>query len=799
MPIELATGYVSIVPSAQGMKGQLATVMNGPSKAAGVDAGKQMGVGLTSGIKGALASIKKDAASLKVGIAGAALVGIGVGIERALKSSTAAAKEYGSEVVLLQRLTGGTAKESSLWAAILGRMNVTGKQAALVIKSLSTAIADDSADLAALNIATKNADGTNRDSMEVLGDLAEAYKNADNKADVLARGTSVLGRGFASLLPVLASGKKGIEDLAAAAEANGLIFDDGDIETVKAYNKALKNNAEAMKGVAVQVGLATLPFKTFQAEALGKTYKWLRDINPELAKFAGAVGPVAGPVAKAAGSLLLFVAAVPFIKTGFATLGLAGILETIAIKGMYAADALAVLAASPLFVATGIVATIFGLGLGLAYLEDKTAKASMSSAQYSERMKTQYQRATELGRATGAVTTLHQGNAAATEASTSTLQRHRAELEKTAQVIWQYPKISEELKAEAQTAAKAAVALALTEAQTASLAQAEVDALTAVQSVAQARADLTAATKTYGATSGEAAIAAANLALAESQVAGVTSSLIAYRSTLNGVIAGTAGQWMQVAQAARIAGASELTAFRLGEIADINERGAAAKKIGDIDALLKRLGSFKPTSFKSIGTGAASAASSVTKMSDAIKTAVQGAKSLAEQFKNSAHEIANFSGLFQRPESNRSKGGFVSNARSQVRKLGKYRDALAKLSKTLPAKVFDEVVGSGTSSMDDVIALARMGNVGAWSKLIGQRQSIAADITRRFTMRGEIATTRASLVGAGLESTGRGTAGNVTVNFNGSLSFGGSTSTKAAGRQLAAEIDRELRAKGVVR
>lgn len=53
MAVELATGYVSIVPTAKGMSGHLSKILDGPSRTAGAQAGKSMGDGLSSGVSGA--------------------------------------------------------------------------------------------------------------------------------------------------------------------------------------------------------------------------------------------------------------------------------------------------------------------------------------------------------------------------------------------------------------------------------------------------------------------------------------------------------------------------------------------------------------------------------------------------------------------------------------------------------------------------------------------------------------------------------------------------------------------------
>ena len=299
---ELATAYVTILPSTRGLGASLIQDLAGPVGAAGKAAGASITNGL-SAVPGSLGGLFKSVSKFTVGLGGASIAALAAGkaIGSALDGATSAASDYGQQVVLIQRLTGASAKESSTWAAILGRFGVEGRAASLVVKSLSTEIANQGKNLNAVGVATQNADGSNRTTTAVLGDLAEAYKNATDKTDILAAGSKALGRGFTALLPVLANGKQGIEDLAAEAQKDGLIFSQSDIQAVIDYNKALKDNEDSTKGLAVQAGLATLPVETFKNQAIGALLEKLHETNPELVKLGVGIGEIASPLLTAAG------------------------------------------------------------------------------------------------------------------------------------------------------------------------------------------------------------------------------------------------------------------------------------------------------------------------------------------------------------------------------------------------------------------------------------------------------------------------------------------------------------------
>ena len=213
-------------------------------------------------------------------VAGIAMMGAGLAVAGALNAAADQAVAYGGEVVDIQRLTGLAAEESSKWAAILDRYGVSGKSAGMVIKSLDNAIVGHNKALEAAGIATQNADGTNRDATAVLADLADYYSKATDKTAAAALAGKVLGKGYMALLPILANGAAGIDDVTESAMKAGLILGQDSVDAVKKYSKALKDNEEAEKGLEVQTGLMVLPIKTSLVQALGNVLGWFEKLSP---------------------------------------------------------------------------------------------------------------------------------------------------------------------------------------------------------------------------------------------------------------------------------------------------------------------------------------------------------------------------------------------------------------------------------------------------------------------------------------------------------------------------------------
>jgi hypothetical protein len=284
----------------------------------------------------ATATLQKAGDSLgsfgQIGAAGAAITAVGVAGAAALNNAAEAAAAYGEKVVDVQRLTGASAEESSKWAAVLDRYGVSGTAAGKVIKTLDVAISGNSAALAEMGVAAKNADGSNRDSMSVMADVAQYYSTAEDKTQAVALASKVLGKGYMDLLPILANGKDGIDSVAESAKANGLILSQDGVDAAKKYGKAGKDLEEAQKGLNVQIGLAVLPIKTFITDGLAKAFEWFNKLPGPVKSFGTALAIGATALALIGGPILMLIGFFPLISTGFAAVGVAASAAWLAIS-----------------------------------------------------------------------------------------------------------------------------------------------------------------------------------------------------------------------------------------------------------------------------------------------------------------------------------------------------------------------------------------------------------------------------------------------------------------------------------
>lgn len=113
MAVELATGYVSIVPTAKGMQGHLTKLLGGPARSAGDAAGKEFGTGLSSGVKGASNGILGGLKGLAVAATG---IFAGIQVTRFLAGTISDFQEsakVGRLTAAVIKSTGGAAHVSA--------------------------------------------------------------------------------------------------------------------------------------------------------------------------------------------------------------------------------------------------------------------------------------------------------------------------------------------------------------------------------------------------------------------------------------------------------------------------------------------------------------------------------------------------------------------------------------------------------------------------------------------------------------------------------------------------------------
>jgi Ca2+-binding EF-hand superfamily protein len=136
---------------------------------------------------------------------------------------------------------------------------LAAEQLGPVMSKLAAAIANGNKALDAMQVATRNADGSLRSTRDVLGDVAQRFAGYRDGAAKTALAVALLGEEGAKLVPLLNGGAAGLADMDAKARALGLTLDDKAAKAAAEFNDQLDLLRARSQGAVQSIGLGLLP------------------------------------------------------------------------------------------------------------------------------------------------------------------------------------------------------------------------------------------------------------------------------------------------------------------------------------------------------------------------------------------------------------------------------------------------------------------------------------------------------------------------------------------------------------
>jgi hypothetical protein len=110
-----------------------------------------------------------------------------------------------------------------------------------------------------LGVATLDAQGNVRGTIDVVRDLADRFQSLENGAEKSALAQELFGKSGAELIPLLNSGSEGLAEFAEQAEKLGLIVSDKTAREAAAFNDNLNVLRKTGTGLVNQIGAQVLP------------------------------------------------------------------------------------------------------------------------------------------------------------------------------------------------------------------------------------------------------------------------------------------------------------------------------------------------------------------------------------------------------------------------------------------------------------------------------------------------------------------------------------------------------------
>jgi ribose 1,5-bisphosphokinase PhnN len=261
-----------------------------------------------AGVKEQITGIGKAALGFAVGNLGANLA---MSVEERFVDAAEQVDKYGKAVLQVQRITGGTAEQSSALVAVFERFSPSVEDATTRLARFERAVAgqEDVLEVAAnggktaaayfreFGVQTTDATGRARPAMEILLDLADGFQRSGDAAQKNAVLTALFGRGSQSMLLMLNQGRAGLQAFIHDAERYGLVLSQESVDDVAAFVKAHKEMDMAMQGVAVQLGVTFMPLVTKLAQTFADAAKTIAStITPALHTVQDAINGLQAPL-----------------------------------------------------------------------------------------------------------------------------------------------------------------------------------------------------------------------------------------------------------------------------------------------------------------------------------------------------------------------------------------------------------------------------------------------------------------------------------------------------------------------
>ena len=183
-----------------------------------------------------------------------------------------------------------------------------------------------------LGIAVTKSDGQLRNSVDVMLDVADRFKDMRNETEMTAAAMQLFGRSGAEIVPFLRMGGDEIRNLMQEARDLGYVMDEETVEALKALDDQMTALKASLAGVGRQIAAEVVPHLLEMSNKAVDAAKAYNKIDPELRSFITQTGLMSGVLALLTSGFMGLIIKMANFKAALATLG-------VTIKGITAAGA----------------------------------------------------------------------------------------------------------------------------------------------------------------------------------------------------------------------------------------------------------------------------------------------------------------------------------------------------------------------------------------------------------------------------------------------------------------------------
>ena len=181
-----------------------------------------------------------------------------------------------------------------------------------------------------LGIAVTKSDGQLRNSVDVMLDVADRFKNMRNETEMTAVAMQLFGRSGADIVPFLRMGGDEIRNLMQEARDLGFVMSEQTNKDLRALGDQLTALKAALAGIGRQIAAEVVPHLLEMSNKAVDAAKAFNKIDPELRSFITQTGLATGVLALFASGFMRLIIMIANFKTALARL-------SVAIKGITAA------------------------------------------------------------------------------------------------------------------------------------------------------------------------------------------------------------------------------------------------------------------------------------------------------------------------------------------------------------------------------------------------------------------------------------------------------------------------------
>lgn len=264
----LADYYIQIVPSAEGISGQLSSIMDGEASKAGASATSSFGSAFGSGLS-TVATI--GAASFGVFTAAVA------GGTAALSNGISSVAKYGDEIDKASQKVGMSTDSYQQWDYVMNLAGTSMSECSMGMKTLTNQIDDAKngsegalSNFEQLGISLEDLNSMSRE--DIWAATIEGMQNLEDSTERAALANDLFGRSGQNMTPLFNMTNEELQDAISATEEYNMLLSEDGVKAAAAYQDSLTTMSSAFSGLKNNMLAEFLPSITTVMDGLTEVF-----------------------------------------------------------------------------------------------------------------------------------------------------------------------------------------------------------------------------------------------------------------------------------------------------------------------------------------------------------------------------------------------------------------------------------------------------------------------------------------------------------------------------------------------